>query len=69
MPNLNHKGPEGNGPKTGRRLGKCRSSEADLQQQHELGVRRRMHRSDDDTCGKGEMRGRKYRNRNNNTQE
>ena len=27
MPQLNHKGPEGNGPKTGRKLGKCKKSE------------------------------------------
>lgn len=27
MPHLNHKGPEGKGPKTGRGLGKCRDRE------------------------------------------
>lgn len=29
MPNLNHKGPEGLGPKTGRKQGKCRKTEAE----------------------------------------
>ncbi|MEO9571632.1 MAG: DUF5320 family protein [Polaribacter sp.] len=29
MPNLNHQGPEGLGPKTGMKLGKCRKSKLD----------------------------------------
>jgi hypothetical protein len=37
MPGLNHKGPEGNGPKTGRKLGKCKQREAELKQSSESG--------------------------------
>jgi len=29
MPNFDHKGPEGLGPKTGMKLGKCRKSKSD----------------------------------------
>jgi len=32
MPNFNHKGPKGCGPKTGMKLGKCRKKKLDAQQ-------------------------------------
>jgi hypothetical protein len=37
MPHLNHTGPEGRGPKTGRKLGKCRKTENEKNQMGELG--------------------------------
>jgi hypothetical protein len=37
MPNLNHTGPGGEGPKTGRKLGRCKKSEQELQSSGELG--------------------------------
>lgn len=37
MPGLNHKGPEENGPKTGRKLGKCKKTESELKQISESG--------------------------------
>jgi hypothetical protein len=36
MPNLNHSGPEGQGPKTGKKLGSCKKSESELNQSEEL---------------------------------
>jgi len=35
MPNLDHKGPEGLGPKTGKKLGKCRKTEAERKEKME----------------------------------
>jgi hypothetical protein len=35
MPNQNRKGPKGKGPKTGRKLGKCRKTESELKQMDE----------------------------------
>ena len=32
MPNLDHKGPKGLGPKTGNKLGKCRKTETENQE-------------------------------------
>jgi hypothetical protein len=32
MPHLDHTGPLGQGPKTGRKLGKCRKTNEELQQ-------------------------------------
>jgi hypothetical protein len=37
MPNLNHTGPEGKGLKTGRKLGTCKKTEADLLQSGTFG--------------------------------
>jgi hypothetical protein len=37
MPHLNHTGPEGKGPKTGRKLGKCPKSEIEKTQTGEIG--------------------------------
>ncbi|MFQ3579272.1 MAG: DUF5320 domain-containing protein [Bacteroidales bacterium] len=38
MPQLNHTGPLGQGPKTGRMLGRCHKTKDDLQKQAKLGV-------------------------------
>lgn len=37
MPELNHKGPEGKGSKTGRKLGVCKKSETEQNELAELG--------------------------------
>ncbi len=37
MPHLDHKGPEGLGPKTGKKLGKCRKTETESKEIMELG--------------------------------
>lgn len=37
MPRLNHTGPEGEGAKTGRKLGVCRKTDAEKSQMGELG--------------------------------
>lgn len=38
MPNLNHTGPGGGGPKTGRKLGKCKKTENEIQSAGKLGT-------------------------------
>ncbi len=38
MPNLNHTGPENEGPKTGRKLGKCHKTEDEKPGTGELGA-------------------------------
>jgi len=38
MPKLDHTGPDGQGPKTGRKLGKCHKTETELKEQGELGI-------------------------------
>ena len=38
MPGLNHKGPENQGPRTGRGLGKCNKNNLSPEQVNELGV-------------------------------
>lgn len=40
MPNLDHRGPEGNGPQTGKQLGNCKSPNLD----NELGRRVSLHK-------------------------
>jgi hypothetical protein len=40
MPNLDHRGPEGNGPQTGKQLGTCKSTISD----NELVRRVRLHK-------------------------
>ena len=46
MPNLNHSGPKSQGPKTGRKLGKCRKTDDELKQISELGKgQEKRHRS------------------------
>lgn len=37
MSNIDHKGPEGKGPKTGRKLGKCHKTESEIKEQGTLG--------------------------------
>ncbi len=53
MPNLNHKGPEGKGSKTGRKLGNCRKTEADLTNTAELGKGLGNHYHNPDAVGNG----------------
>lgn len=36
MPNLDHKGPGGLGPKTGKKLGQCRKTEAEKKKIEEI---------------------------------
>lgn len=43
MPNFNHKGPEGLGPKTGKKLGRCRKTEADSKEAMEFGDKKCKH--------------------------
>jgi hypothetical protein len=38
MPNLNHMGPESEGPKTGRKLGKCKKSKDEMAQVGKIGI-------------------------------
>ncbi len=38
MPQLDHSGPEADGPKTGRKLGRCKKTDAELSQKGELGI-------------------------------
>jgi hypothetical protein len=37
MPHLDHTGPEGKGPKTGRKLGKCKKTQTEQKEIGELG--------------------------------
>ena len=53
MPKLNHTGPQGEGPKTGRLLGKCQKTETDIEQQRELGIGMAMRRNSGGGLGKG----------------
>ena len=51
MPQLNHTGPEKKGPKTGRKLGKCKDKE---KTEYKLGEGMGMKRKSEDECeGKG----------------
>jgi hypothetical protein len=58
MPKLNHTGPEGEGAKTGRKLGKCAKTEIEKTKTGELGkgLRKRHHSGD----GEGEGKRLKY---------
>jgi hypothetical protein len=53
MPNLNHTGPEGNGTKTGRKLGKCKKSLEKQGQVSQPGKRLGMLRNSGGGVGKG----------------
>ncbi len=53
MPNMNHTGPDGQGPKTGRKLGKCKKTEEELTQIGELGQGQGKRRHAKNHCGKG----------------
>ncbi len=55
MPRLDHTGPEGKGPKTGRKLGRCKKTEEEQQEAQlgrGLGKQRRV--------GGGEGKGRRW---------
>jgi hypothetical protein len=60
MPNLNHTGPEGQGPKTGRKLGKCHKSEEELKQIGELGKGQGKKYHSKNKCGVGRKKRIKY---------
>jgi len=53
MPQLNHKGPEGNGPKTGRKLGGCKKTDAEQKAMGELGKGQGKHYHNPDAIGQG----------------
>jgi hypothetical protein len=53
MPKLNHSGPMGEGPKTGRILGKCHKTETDIEQQGALGAGMAKRRNSGGGEGKG----------------
>lgn len=53
MSNLNHKGPQDLGTKTGRMLGNCKKSEEELTKQGELGVGMGKHFNSQEGKGKG----------------
>jgi len=62
MPKLDHTGPEGQGPKTGRKLGKCHKTETELKEQGELGQGQGKKHHSKNTCGKGKGKRIKYNN-------
>ncbi|HHT23511.1 MAG TPA: DUF5320 family protein [Bacteroidales bacterium] len=53
MPRLNHTGPEGKGSKTGRKLGKCKKNEKEMENLGELGKGQGKHYHEPDAIGKG----------------
>ena len=61
MPHLNHKGPDGLGSKTGRKLGKCKTTEAEQNEQNELGNGQGKRRNSGG--GKGQGKRLKYTNK------
>jgi hypothetical protein len=61
MPHLNHTGPDGQGPKFGRKLGKCKMTEDDLKKIGELGKGHGKKRNSGGGNGKGKRL--KYNNK------
>jgi hypothetical protein len=53
MPHLDHTGPEGIGPKTGRKLGKCHKTESETIQSGQLGIGQAKKRNSGGGTGKG----------------
>jgi len=53
MPHLNQKGPENKGPKTGRKLGKCKKNETEQNEMGELGKGLGKRRHSEGGQGKG----------------
>jgi len=53
MPNLNHKGPENKGSKTGRKLGLCNKTEEELKQIGKLGQGQGKRHHSKNLCGQG----------------
>lgn len=53
MPLIDHSGPEGLGPKTGRKLGKCSKNETDSKENSELGKGQGKRRHSGGGTGKG----------------
>ncbi|MBP7678828.1 MAG: DUF5320 domain-containing protein [Bacteroidales bacterium] len=58
MPHLNHTGPEGKGPKTGRKLGLCHKNEIESEAMGTMGEGMGLRRHSDG--GKGKGRRKKY---------
>jgi len=56
---MDHTGPEGKGPKTGRKLGECRKSEADQFEVGKIGVGQAKRRHSGG--GKGQGKRKKYK--------
>lgn len=53
MPHLDHKGPDGSGPKTGRKLGKCKKNETEQTEIGKLGKGQGKRRHSGGGEGKG----------------
>lgn len=53
MPHLNHTGPEGEGPKTGRKLGKCKKKQDETDNPEILGIGRGMRKHSGGGIGRG----------------
>ena len=53
MPKLNHSGPEGQGSKTGRKLGHCVKTDDELKQIGKLGKGQGKRRHSKNFCGQG----------------
>lgn len=53
MAHLNHRGPEENGPKTGRKLGLCRKTEEEKKSTGEMGIGMGNHYHHPDATGNG----------------
>lgn len=53
MPHVNHKGPEDLGPKTGRKLGKCKVNEIEKSEMGEIGKGQGLRRHSGGGLGKG----------------
>lgn len=46
MPHLDHTGPKGKGPKTGRKLGKCKKTDSEKSEQGEYGKGLSLHKNE-----------------------
>ncbi len=53
MPNLNHMGPNGKGPKTGKKLGSCHKNETEKQESEELEKGKELRHHSGGGIGKG----------------
>lgn len=56
MPGMNHTGPEGQGPRTGRSLGRCRNSKDAVpdSEKYQLGIGMKLKRKSGGGIGKGQ---------------
>ncbi len=53
MPNLNHSGPKGQGPKTGKKLGECKKTDEELKQTGVSSADQGKHHHSKNLFGKG----------------